>query len=68
MNHPRSCNYDSVCSAYQGELSIALRRSPTISKHSARRELTLPWPSGISLPTMNFPSALILSMDASCHS
>ena len=35
------------------------------SKHSARSALTLPWPSGMSGPTMNLPSTRMLSMDVS---
>ena len=36
-----------------------------MSKHSANKAVTLPWPSGMSLPTMNFPSFFMLSMELS---
>ena len=45
--------------------SASTRSSWSISKHSAIRALMLPWPSGMSLPTMNLPSTRMLSIELS---
>ena len=47
---------------------LLLDRNPELigqSKHSASSSFTLPCPSGMSLPTMNLPSTLRLSIELS---